>query len=213
VVIVGADGASSPASTVALAIFGEGDFPPGSDVAVIRVDTSTPALAALTPYTVAVVYSNVTPFDRAGLGDVLADYVDAGGKLVLMQACFTNGFELQGRIMTAGYSPMLAGPAAGDNTDRTFDLSTISLPPHPVFFGINPSSWDSQPVSGALSAPALSSGATLIAAFANGHNAIAVNAAGTIVGINLFPGRPPWVDDPDIIQLGANAALFLAGEL
>ena len=40
----------------------------------------TPTLPQLQAHDVALIYTNCTPFDPNSLGDVLADYVDAGGR-------------------------------------------------------------------------------------------------------------------------------------
>jgi hypothetical protein len=59
-------------------------------------------------------WPNVPYADPVLMGDRLADYVDAGGHVVLGVFCtFTTGAPLGGRIMTPGYSPVTS--PAGTN--------------------------------------------------------------------------------------------------
>jgi hypothetical protein len=60
----------------------------------------TPALGQLQAYDAVVTWSNYVYADPAGAGDVLADYVDGGGRVInLMFAMGTHGNEMQGRFM------------------------------------------------------------------------------------------------------------------
>jgi subtilisin family serine protease len=68
-----------------------------------------PTLEQLSEYDVAVVWSNYQFADPYGMGDVLADYVDNGGGVVLQQFSFGTGWNLDGRIMNE-YSPFSPGP-------------------------------------------------------------------------------------------------------
>ncbi len=87
---------------------------------------ATPTLAYLQEYDVVVSFSNYSWYDRVAMGDLLADFVDAGGKLIL--AVFNwaddNGWALSGRIITGGYSPFMN--LGNDNlyTGRTWAPST-----------------------------------------------------------------------------------------
>jgi hypothetical protein len=90
----------------------------------------TPSPELLATYDCVFTKPNFTYGDRVLLGDRLADYVDAGGKVILGVFCalddsLFNGFPLQGRIMTPGYCPVAAIPGtspfgradyAGDGT-------------------------------------------------------------------------------------------------
>jgi hypothetical protein len=71
---------------------------------------STPTLPQLNNYDVVLAYSNFSPFDPLALGNVLADYVDAGGDVVLATYAWTNPFDIEGRIMKKGYSPFTDRP-------------------------------------------------------------------------------------------------------
>ncbi len=69
----------------------------------------TPSLDELGQYDIAVVWSNYPFSDPTGLGDVLADYVDGGGAVVLCQFSFgAPNWFLQGR-MADEYMPFSPG--------------------------------------------------------------------------------------------------------
>ncbi|MBZ0267807.1 hypothetical protein K8I85_06595, partial [bacterium] len=188
--VLGSD--SARLDEVALAVFGAAALPSGSDVATWQLAPSAggtvPTLGDLAAYDVVLVYTNALPGSNAApAGDVLADYADAGGKVLLTQASYTSGYEIMGRIMTDGYSPWSAGADAGDATDRTIDVSSVALPPHPVFTGINLPAWSAtQIAASSMSAPATLGTPTTLATFTNGHNAVAINQAGNVMAINLF---------------------------
>lgn len=52
-------------------------------VDLFNLQGGTPTLAQLTPYDAVLVYTNNPPADPVAAGNVLADYVDAGGGVVL----------------------------------------------------------------------------------------------------------------------------------
>jgi hypothetical protein len=209
-------GAESPATLQQrmILLVSEDLFPIGTKINFVDVTTVAPTLATLSAYDAVLVYSQQTWSEPAALGDVLADYVDAGGGVVLAQGCFVEGpsFQLTGRIMTAGYSPFGAAPTStGEAGDRTIDVASVAVPFHPVFNGTDVSNLVY--AGGAfLSNPVLNTGATLLAANDNGHNALAISANGRLIGSNI------WVlgtfSDPaqaDARKLLANSLLFVGG--
>ena len=133
-------------------------------------------------------------------------YVDAGGRLVMMQGGFTSGLEIAGRILTAGYSPFSVSAPALNAADRMFWRDTIEQPPHKVFHGVNTNSF-SAPGNPNLSSAILSG--TELAQWTNSHRAVAINASNTIIGINLLPSA----NHADTMRLVGNALHFLTGEL
>lgn len=86
----------------------------GGAVSYQDAATSTPTTAALGSYDCVHTFPNVPYQDKVGFGNNLADYVDAGGVVVLgVYATYTNGYSMGGRIMTSGYSPVVS--PAGTN--------------------------------------------------------------------------------------------------
>jgi hypothetical protein len=63
----------------------------------------TPTLEQLEPYAAVLTWFFYGYADSVAMGDVLADYVDVGGRAILGQWCFDN---LAGRIMTPEYCPV-----------------------------------------------------------------------------------------------------------
>ena len=91
---------------------------------------ATPTLAFLLTYDCVYAQVNFSFGDPVGTGNVLADYVDAGRKVILGLDCFfpfAGTPYLSGRIMTASYSPLTASSRtiagltyAGDGTSCLF---------------------------------------------------------------------------------------------
>ncbi len=96
---------------------------------------ATPALTALQAYDSVVVISNNTFADPIGLGNVLADYVDAGGTVVQTVPTFYDdfgfGWGLKGRFIDEGYSPFIG---TGDWFSWA-DLDTFDAS-HPIMEGV-----------------------------------------------------------------------------
>ncbi len=95
----------------------------GSDVTYWDAAASTPTLDDIKDYCCVYTWANYAYADNVAMGDVLAEFVDQGGKVILGQWCLpTAGNFLAGQIMTAGYQPgtassWAAGTYAGDGAD------------------------------------------------------------------------------------------------
>ncbi|MDP6668061.1 MAG: hypothetical protein QF357_11815, partial [Dehalococcoidia bacterium] len=165
-----------------------------------------PPLATLLEYDTVIAWSD-SPFDTGtAWGDVLADYVDAGGGLIINTFAFytTPPYQLEGRIMTPGYSPLTPIQSVfGTSSLGAHDSS------HPIMAGVTTvTSWYRDHT-------ALDVGATLVASWADGRHMVAHNADCNIVGITLWPGREITPTSPygwggDVPRLFANAANFVA---
>jgi hypothetical protein len=118
----------------------------------------------------------------AAIGGVLADYLDAGGRVI--ESTFVHdyyGWELSGDYMTGGYSPF---------TDSTTDLTGVETMvlvdgTHPVMAGVT--SMTTCDGTTLMINPGLAAGATLLATWTpSGYNGIAVNADETVIGLNIL---------------------------
>jgi hypothetical protein len=79
----------------------------GDTVDYYDARVATPTLGDLSAYDAVFTWANFAYFDEVGFGDVLADYVDAGGRVILGAfTTYTSGNNLSGDIMTSGYSPV-----------------------------------------------------------------------------------------------------------
>jgi hypothetical protein len=151
-------------------------FPDINQVDVYDARLSTPTLADLQPYDAVVVISNNTFADAVAVGDVLADYVDAGGKVVQTVATFYDpggfGWGLQGRFVDEGYSPFIGiGDWFSWGNLGPFDAS------HPIMQGVT---WASDYFRQVME---LNSGAQWVASW-NDDEFVATK--GRVVGLNTF---------------------------
>jgi hypothetical protein len=185
-----------------------------TDLQITVLDTiyfETLTVADLLPYDVVFAYNDLR-WDAAGgdttvIGNVLADYLDAGGKIVENE--FLKSFDawgMAGDYESGNYS------AFGYTTTDTYtatSLGTISDPTHPVLAGVSTltSTFDDQD-------PTLATGTTEIADWADGYIAIAVKP--NVVSINMLPvdpnnGSPILGFTGDGLILYHNAIVWLAG--
>jgi uncharacterized protein YbdZ (MbtH family) len=116
------------------------------------------------------------------MGDVLADYQDAGGVVVLGTFVWDNNgpWLLQGRWITGGYSPY----NSTDQTNFSNNTANITDPSHPLMRGV--SSLSAFYRNGVT----LASGASAVAMWTDGPPAVAykTNNGTTAVGINAYLG-------------------------
>lgn len=89
------------AKLVATGAFGKVDL--------MACNNVTPTLLQLQAYSSVLVISNNTFANPAGLGDVLADYADAGGYVVVSAFAYASGYALAGRWISGGYNLMTVG--------------------------------------------------------------------------------------------------------
>lgn len=159
------------------------------DVAAIDyADTSvmTPSAAQLASYDVVVSVGDSSYLDREAWGNSLADYVDSGG--VVVQAGYDSWEDAfpQGRFASGGYAPFIPGNN-GNNTTSLGEFDASS----PLMQGISTLTTVDN------TEPALAPGASLIAKWANGLNAIAtkgrVVTTTAWIGDDYGPGE--WSGD------------------
>ena len=166
--------------------------------------SGNPTLAQLQAYDVVVVWSNHGMSDAVALGNVLADYADAGGRVILSvfvwqdPTCSTcNG--LQGRLITGGYSPLVAN---GNHDHYTTSCLGGSLPGSPLMTGV------ATYCDRYRDYTSLAPGATLVASWSDEENFVA--SKGCVVAINSYPG-PYSQATGDFGTLYHNAVAYLFG--
>lgn len=173
-------------------------------VTPINGDAATlPTLSELLTYDAIMVSPN-HEWHYAGrsieLGNLLADYVDAGGGLVMTTFSWQypdiNG--LHGRLMDGGYSPFTGGYSLYSTA------SLESFTSHPIMEGVNE-------ISGFYrDAVVPSDDAQIIAAWSDGTPFVAIDAGSGVVGINLFAESYPWEINGDYAKLFVNALNWTA---
>lgn len=182
-------------------------------VDIINCTTSgigTPSLSQLLQYDALLVYTNVTPANNVALGDVLADYVDAGGGVVVAvfaNSTTTSGRNLDGRWQS-GYEVIL--DRSGNATGAGGTLGTVHVPGHPVMAGVTSftgGSIGSRPIGTALEV-----GAFVIAEWSDGKILAAQGANPRRIDLGFYPPQSAcsgsgWATGGDLLM--ANALAFV----
>ena len=158
------------------------------DVDIYEIEGASPDAADLAQYDAVFVYAEQPFLDPEGLGDLLADYVDGGGGLVVGAYAFSNGHNLGGRLVADGYVPLtLNGTDSGVAGPQRMIREVRPYGTHEVFLNVvnfygGPGSFHS---AGVQVAP----GAELLARWENGEPLVAVSepSAGRVVALNFFP--------------------------
>ncbi len=173
-------------------------FPDIATVDAFDAQSSAPALDMLLDYAVVLAVGNFPFGDPVTLGNVLADYTDAGGGVVLTLPTFINGWQIQGRFLTEGYMPFdLGSGPIGFSELGTFD------PTHPIMEGVAAATGD------LLGAVTVSAGSERVAEWAIGQPFVATKGE-SVVAVNIFIGASGfWTGD--IPLLLHNAALWTSG--
>ncbi len=170
-------------------------FPDLTTVDVLSIQSSVPSLATLAGYDAALVVINSVPANPAGVGDVLADYVDSGGGLVLTLASFIPSWEITGRLRSGGYVPVVGirGPI-GSSSLGAFDAL------HPIMAGVTRAAGD------LIGDVTLAAGAQLVASWTNGEPFVATKGL-HVVAVNVYLADSGFWSG-DVPQLLHNAVFW-----
>jgi hypothetical protein len=162
--------------------------------------TGTPTLAQLQAYDVVVTWSNYTYSSAAGMGNVLASYVDAGGRVINLMFALDPSWGLQGTFISGGYSAM-----TGTGTNYSTGCLGNFDPTHPIMEGITDVCDYYR-----LASPVLTSGSTQIAEWSDGSIFVAVKDDKSVVSIGGYVGDSyQWTGQmPDLLH---NAINWIAG--
>jgi hypothetical protein len=210
VALVHAAAGTTNATDVQSKLIGTGLF---SQVALISAEASTPTLATLQQYSAVMVWSNNSFANSTALGDVMADYIDAGGGVVI--SVFANTDTLASRFLggrwDASYQivPSAGGTTSGGSPQT---LGTVSIPGHPLFQGVNTlsggtSCW--RPTTATLTAHGV-----LVAQWSGGKTLAAVSSTRPRrVDLGMYPpsttvNSTGWDPTTDGARLMANALLY-----
>ena len=187
-------------------------------------DGGTPSLATLQQWDAVLVWSNDSFEDAAAMGDVLADYVDSGGGVVV--AVFANTSAntarfLQGRWQQGDY---IAVPQGGGFVQGAGHLGQVLDPDHPIMEGVTTfvTRWGVNAqgqIFGGYRPTNLSvtPGSTIIAKWNTGHTLVALTPNPRVVELGFHPVSSDvvptayWDADTDGDLLMANALRFVAG--
>jgi N-acetylneuraminic acid mutarotase len=145
----------------------------------------TPTLSQLEQYNIVFAFSNNGWNNATGMGDVLADYQDAGGVVVVGTFAYDSRgpWLLAGRWVTGGYTPFNSSA----NINFSTNTANITMPAHCLMQGV------STLTAFYRNGVTLTSGATAVAVWTDGPPAVAykANNGHTAVGINAYLGQNP----------------------
>lgn len=179
-------------------------------VDVFNAATGTPTLGFLQGYSSVLFYSDTSFSNSTDLGDVLADYVDAGGGVVQATFSFWNsGIDISGRWRSGNYDVFVPGE---QTSGSVLTLGTIYQPASPILAGVTSFNGGSSSYNNTVGG--LNVGATLIADWSDGTHLIAENLstfAGRIVGLNFYPPSSNARDD--FWDANTDGALLMANAL
>jgi hypothetical protein len=152
-------------------------MPGVATVDLFNTSAGTPSAAALASYDLVVNTGDDVYAEPVLYGDRLADYLDAGGSLV--QFAYDNWNDAdafpRGRFESGGYAPFVPGP----NPNAPVSLGAILVPGSPFLANV-PNFTTSDNTTDEV-AP----GATLLAKWSDGRNAIATK--GRVVSVTASP--------------------------
>ncbi len=179
-------------------------------VDLIDTFVTTPTLAELSAYDAILCWSNVTPLDNVAWGDVLADYIDAGGGVVV--ALFANTSTDPARILGGRWHPgyEIVPPLSGGSVGGTSTLGTIEDPTHPILEGVTSfaggtSSFRPFPLDGVP-------GSIVVARWADGRLLVAVDPnQPRRVDLGFYP--PSSLCSPGLHDVATDGDLLLTNSL
>ncbi len=184
-----------------------------SQVDLFDATLGTPTLAQLQAYDAVMTWTNNSYNNATALGNVLADFVDAGGGVV--SSVFTNAEtlvarRLGGRWISGGYEII---PGASGFTFGTATLGAVAYASHPVMSGVatfNGGAGSFRPIT-----TSLNSGGLIVAKWSDGKTLAAVSTKlPNRADLGFFPpsstigGANFWQAGTNGDKLMANALLY-----
>ena len=165
---------------------------------------SVPDLATLLGSTDALLFTTDSGQNSANdvvLGNLMADYVDAGRGLLLSTFTWNDpsNIGISGRVMTSGYSPFISPGTQGGG--GVIDLNASNTL-HPALANVHSfaAQYDNHAVT-------LDVGASMIAVYTDSALLLAENASGNVLGLSAFPS--PGTSRGSIYLTGDYAVLVV----
>jgi hypothetical protein len=173
----------------------------GDSVTLLDVQSYTPTLSELQAYDAVGTQSNYQYADPTGFGNVLADYVDAGGGVVIGQFSFSSGWEMGGRIMGGAYATISVG-------SNTMNATTLGWndPAHPIMSGVS-TVGEYYAGNGAFVGES-------VAVWQDGRRYVGVSSNQKVVGLNQYPGNYDYPQrNGDWVLVWHNSFMYVAGSV
>ena len=183
-----------------------------NSVDIVDCISQTPTLQMLMAYDGIISWSNSSYQSGALLGDVFADYVDAGGGVVLAvyaTSTMTANRSLTGRWSTGGYDVIV--PRSG-NTGGAVSLGNVLVPSHPLMAGVVALT----STQGARPTTTMLNQGQIIAEWSDGKILAAVGNTTQRVDLGLYPPSSActstfWDENTDGGKLLSNALRYVCG--
>ena len=182
---------------------------------------ATPTLADLQFHHAVLVWNDRALPNAAALGDVLADYVDAGGGVVLGYGPLVQGTQLAGRLVTGGYLPVSVGTASTPGANLGFAIRPEHywLPGeagHPLVYGVN--TFDGGTASQQAAGLVPTASAIVVADWSSGQPLVVTTdpadlTQGRVVALNFFTASDEskassWAAATDGANMLSNALVW-----
>ena len=156
---------------------------------------NTPSLSLLQEYDCVVVWSNYVFDDPITMGDVIADYVDVDGAVVVLPFAFSTSWNMAGRFMS-DYCPFVIG-----YTSYTYKALADYDVGHQLMQGVDSlREYFSANVT-------LQNSPMLVASYEDSTPLVAYNTENNVVAVNCYVGNNRDFTG-DVINLVHNAVIF-----
>lgn len=163
-----------------------------------QITGQTAELPDLTPFDVVLVWAEDPYYLTDELGDVLADFVDNGGGVVVAGYSFEAGNTIGGRFGAGGYYPLTTdgtrsgavGPLSASRTEYPLGVHEVFRNVINIYGGLG-----SFHTTGLQPAP----NSTLLAEWENGEPFLAIRqqGSGRVAGLNFFPVSNLYANFPE----------------
>ncbi len=166
----------------------------------------TPSLSQIENYDGVATWSNYPYSNPSGWGDVLAEYVDGGGKVIIMTFAYggVGGCGVQGGIASSPYSPIVPQDFAYGSGFWYLDLDDPDEPDNPIIEGV-----DSVGNNFHNNGRPLTDCGNSVVTWTNGNNGVAYNDNVNVVGVTGYPGNySSWVSG-DFALMIRNAFVWM----
>jgi hypothetical protein len=185
----------------------------GVDVLSVTTSDPVPTLAQLLQYDALLVYDFQALNDPVAIGNLLADFEDAGHGVVLgLYAGDTLKYPIAGRLISQNYLPW---GESGDNFGNSMTMVKL-LQGHPILSGVQ--SFMAGTLSYYQQNAAVSPGTDLVADWSNGQHLVGARqvGGGRLVELNFFPVSSDvynawWPSSTDGAKLIGNSLAWAAG--
>lgn len=186
-----------------------------SQVDAIDAQASTPTLATLLNYDAVLTWTGSSYADAAGMGNVLADYVDANRGIVHSPVSFSIGSQLAGRWISGNYNPLIEMDPASESNLLLFPL----VAGHPMLSGVvNVDDGTSSHHATSVLNTVVGETPTVVATWTNGQPMVVFKkktSGGHIGSLNMFPPSSDaladsWDRNTDGARLMGNMLNFVA---